>query len=114
MRYKRIKENPEVLLGALALIIAGVVIGIFLLTGRFSHSDTNSAKPVSGESVIININTADIEELKKLDGISDVTAQNIIDYREANGGFSTVEELKEVKGIGETRFKSLRNYIRTE
>ena len=114
MSFKRIKENPEILLGAAALFIAGVVIGICLLTGVFFRSDVTSTESGSGESVIININTADIEELKKLEGVSDVTAQNIIDYRETNGRFLTVEELKEVKGIGEIRFKALRNYIKTE
>ncbi|MBW9155074.1 helix-hairpin-helix domain-containing protein [Clostridium sp. FP2] len=57
---------------------------------------------------IVNINTANKEELKTLTGIGDTKADGIIKYREENGGFKSVEELRKVDGIGE---KTLSKFI---
>jgi len=50
---------------------------------------------------IININRATKEELMKLPGVGEVTAGKIIDYRESSGGFSSVEDMKNISGIGD-------------
>ena len=50
---------------------------------------------------IVDINTADVEELSTLKGISKVRAEGIIKYREANGPYQAVEDLKNVRGIGD-------------
>ena len=68
--------------------------------------------PATQPGVPLNINTATLEQLDELDGIGPATAQNILDYREANGGFGSVEELGEVPGIGEVRLASLREQVR--
>ena len=59
----------------------------------------------------ININTAAKEELKTLPGIGDAKADSIISYREANGGFQTVEELMQVEGIKEGVFNKIKEDI---
>ena len=59
----------------------------------------------------ININTAAKEELKTLPGIGDAKADSIISYREANGGFQTVEELKQVEGIKEGVFNKIKDRV---
>ena len=59
----------------------------------------------------ININTADLYLLCKLEGISESMAIEIIDYRTENGPFSKIEDLKEVKGIGDVRFNTIKNNI---
>ena len=60
---------------------------------------------------LININLADINELKKITGIGDVKAQSIIEYRENNGGFKSVDEIKNVDGIGEKTFEKIKEKI---
>ena len=59
----------------------------------------------------ININTADIELFCKLPGVGESLARKIIDYRDENGKFKTVDDLKNVTGIGEKKFESLKEYI---
>lgn len=61
----------------------------------------------------ININTAGSEELQMLDGVGPVTAEKIIDYRESNGRFKDIEDIKNVSGIGEKTFEKLKDDIRT-
>ena len=59
----------------------------------------------------ININTADINELDKLPGIGDSTAQKIIDYRNENGKYNSIEDVKNVKGIGDSKFDKIKEFI---
>lgn len=59
----------------------------------------------------ININNASLLELDSLPGVGEVTAQKIIDYREENTKFKSIEEIKNVKGIGENKFNNLKDYI---
>lgn len=62
----------------------------------------------------ININTADKDELMLLDGIGESYAEKIIEFRESNGGFKSVEQLKEVKGIGDKKFDEVKDFITVE
>ena len=59
----------------------------------------------------ININTANMSELKQITGIGESTANKIIDYRENVGKFKKIEDIKEVKGIGDAKYESLKNKI---
>ncbi len=68
------------------------------------------------ESVLtkINVNTASVEELKTLPGIGEKTAKKIIFYRDTHGKFRSVNELINVRGIGEKKLDRIKNYILIE
>ncbi|TEB16431.1 ComE operon protein 1 [Pelotomaculum sp. FP] len=68
----------------------------------------NSAQQAGGK---VNINTADQAQLDTLPGVGPAYAQRIIQYREINGPFKTIEDIKQVSGIGDKRFEQLKDLI---
>ena len=82
-------------------------------------SNENSTRTASKKSTstqknsLVNINTADESELISLPGIGPATAKKIIDYRENNGAFIEIEDIKKVRGIGQTKFESMKDLITT-
>ena len=67
----------------------------------------NTAK----DSSTININTATLEELDKLPGVGEATANKIISHREENGQFKNIEDIKNVNGIGDKKFENMKELI---
>lgn len=76
-----------------------------------SHDSEVSSSNSTEKGSIININTASKEELKTLTGIGDAKADVIIEYREQNGGFKSVDELTKVGGIGEKTLNKFKDMI---
>lgn len=70
---------------------------------------TGRAGPASGP---LSLGTATAEQLDGLPGVGPVLAQHIVDFRTVRGGFRSVEELRQVNGIGERRFADLRELVR--
>ena len=69
------------------------------------------SRSTPSEGVHTNINTATSQELQTLRGIGPALAQRIIEYRQTSGGFSTVDDLTNVKGIGEKTLEKIRDSI---
>ena len=65
------------------------------------------------EEGLININTAPMEQLVLLPGIGEVRARAIIEYRESYGGFVSIEEITEVRGIGSVTYENIKGLITT-
>lgn len=71
---------------------------------------TTTTQPLPNQGSV-NLNTATAVELQRVPGIGETFAQRIVAYREKIGGFTSLEQLKEVEGIGETRFRSWSVYF---
>ncbi|MGW3291534.1 helix-hairpin-helix domain-containing protein [Streptomyces sp. NPDC001002] len=71
-----------------------------------------SAAGAAAPAAPVALNTATVDQLDTLPGVGPVLAQHIIDYRTQHGGFRSVDELREVNGIGDRRFADLRNLVR--
>lgn len=80
-------------------------------TNENTISDVSKSQGISNS--IVNINTATLEELKTLNGVGDSKAKSIIEYREQNGGFKSIEDIKNVTGIGEKMFERIKGQIET-
>ena len=70
-----------------------------------------NSQSLNSNSTTININTAGLSELMNIEGVGEKTAQKIIDYREANGGFKSIEDIKNVDRIGEKTFEKMKEQI---
>lgn len=118
------KINPVIILACACLVLASFLGGLFL--GRNMRGDdiqteilnppptsvsTPTTRPTKPVQKKVNINTADLHTLMTLEGIGEVYAQRIIDYRQANGPFKKIEDIKNVPGIGEKRFELIKDLI---
>ena len=78
-------------------------------TGSLTNSSANSSSKTTSK---VNINTATQTELETLPGIGPATATKIIEYREENGKFKSIEEIKEVNGIGDSKYDKIKDLIK--
>lgn len=93
-----------------ALIGCAAIICAVTATPQVSYADKQQA-PVAAPKTIVNLNTATIEQLTTLPGVGPKTAQLILEYRAKNGGFKKIEELMNIKGIGEKSFLKLKPLV---
>jgi competence protein ComEA len=79
--------------------------------GESSVQPGSAASPAAGDSVLVDINSADQAALESIPGIGPVKGAAILEYRESVGRFESVEELLEVNGIGPATLESMRAYV---
>lgn len=110
-----LKSEKPIIILAVIFTIAIVVFNVFdLTTDKSKQYSYSSVEAQNYEATVVNINTADIEELTTLPNIGENTAENIIEYRNEHNSFETVEEIKNVSGIGEQDYLTLIPFITVE
>ena len=115
-------KKPQQIFIAITIIFIVLLIGLFLgrnMTKSYVPLDPLlNTRPQSDSAPTVNndgkldINTASLQQLQLLPGVGEVLAQRIIDYREENGNFQTIEELMNVQGIGEAKFAGMKQRIK--
>lgn len=78
---------------------------------KLETSNTDSKESNNENGNLININTATLQELMSLSGVGESKANKIISYREQNGSFKTIEEIKNVDGIGDKMYEQIKDFI---
>lgn len=99
-------KNEKIETGAYIITNSGQ--NVLIEEGKESTTTEKNAKGVSGK---VNINTANQTELETLQGIGPALAQRIIEYRQENGKFQTIEDIQNVKGIGDSKYSNIKDDI---
>ncbi|MFD8219827.1 helix-hairpin-helix domain-containing protein [Streptomyces sp. NPDC059697] len=105
-RARLLVDGEQVVVGAPAAV-AGPVMG-----GGSSATGIGGSASGAVPSAPVSLSTATVDQLDTLPGVGPVLAQHIIDYRTQHGGFRSVDELREVNGIGDRRFSDLQKLVR--
>lgn len=114
------KKTQWILLGITGVFLC-VLLGIFVgrnLTNNYIALDsiTNTSNQEVSENkpnaAGLDLNTATLQQLMLLPGIGESLGQRIIDYRTEHNGFTSVEELKQVSGIGDKKFAEIMPYVK--
>lgn len=108
------RQEKCVIVFFLTSLLIGIGASYFKKVAIISKTPSNlsTQKYHSSQAIKpININTAKFQALIKLKGIGIKTAERIIEYRNSNGPFSYIEDIQNVKGIGQKKFESIKEWI---
>lgn len=114
-RARFLVDGEQVVVGG-APAVPGAGVGGAAVGGAVGSGGVGTGGSVggagAGPAAPVALNTATVEQLDTLPGVGPVLAQHIVDYRTQHGGYRSVDELREVNGIGDRRFADLRNLVR--
>jgi competence protein ComEA len=95
--------------GFVMALLAAMALGSH--TAEAAQQKSSKAKAEAAPSAPLNLNTATVAQLEALPGVGANTAKLIVEHRQKNGGFKKVEELMNIKGIGEKSFLKLKPMV---
>ena len=107
------QERKALLLLAFLLIL-GATLKYFIKASTYPSTFRGLEEDSRQDRKTININTASRQELTQIPGIGPVIADRIISWRNQNGSFQDVEELKKIKGIGDKKLETIKASIRLD
>ena len=92
------------------ILIAAVAIALGAAVGTATAQET-APRTATATAAPVNLNSASVAQLEALPGIGRATAERIVEYRQKSGGFKKVEDLMNVRGIGEKSFLKLKPLV---
>ena len=97
----------------ISTVLVSALVALMAVAPAYAAAQGKAAKskPAPAVSTPVNLNTATAADLEALPGVGAATARLIIEHREKNGGFKKVEELMNIKGIGEKSFLKLKPMV---
>ncbi len=118
-------RHTSILIGIALLLVAGVVLYLTLSGPKpyvtddtatvphteYSYDSSSDDTTTGAKSMVVNLNTATVEDLASLDGVGEKTALQIISYRDEIGGYTSVSQIKNIKGIGDSKYQQLSPYL---
>lgn len=91
------------------LVCVGYIL--WFAPNGFLSTNADSSSAIDGINILININTATVEELALLPNIGKGKAEDIVAYRESHGDFQTIEDIQNVSGIGSATYEKIKDSI---
>ena len=103
-------------MGMRKVFLVAVLISLLIMNGNWISSiyakDNINNPEVVVENPVININTATVEQLQLIRGIGPKLAARIINYRNENGKFETINDIMNVRGVGSSKFEKIKENLK--
>jgi competence protein ComEA len=107
------KEERLVVVSLGLVLLLGISTNYFLKKNPITKRFFAAQKSDMPEHLKIDVNKATYDELAAIPYLGAKTAKNIIFYRDANGAFADLEDLKNVSGVGDYKFRTIQKYLKT-